>query len=275
MSEPGSSRHDGDSPDDPSLARHVPFHEWNRSARQRRLPKRIPVIVAILAGACVPMGKTTLQPPSRAGTTVAAPRESTWNALLTVWSENARSLGVITHTDAENGLLVASLSRTSSAAVARDLPRWGTCHSRASLTLDPDSMTWTVVVRGTEVSSTLRASALFWKPGLDCVSHGIREAELEQLVRTTAEAAGGAPRLPTPQDGTWRGRAVLSESECGTCSIRRAGHVSSLGTPSRRPRSDTALLIPGGYVLGCPPSRSRADRFRAERSSHFLHGGSL
>ncbi len=166
---------------------------------------RIPVIAAILAGACVPMGTTTLQPPIRPGAAVAAPREATWSALLAVWSENAQSLGVITHSDAENGLLVASLSRTSSAAVARDLPRWGTCNSVASLTLDPDSLTWTVVVQGTEVSSTVRASALFWKPGLDCVSHGVREAELEQLVRATAEGGGAVP-LPNRRGVAQRGR---------------------------------------------------------------------
>jgi hypothetical protein len=68
------------------------------------------------------------------------------------------------------------------------MPSWGTCRSFGSLTIEPDSMTWTVVVEGAGDSSRIRSEALFWKPGWDCVSHGVREAELEDLVRTVAEA---------------------------------------------------------------------------------------
>ena len=108
-------------------------------------------------------------------------------ALLGVWSENAGTLGVITHTDPQLGLLLASLSRSAGRSVAGNMPSWGTCTSVGSLTLEPDSMTWTVVVEGTGESSRIRSEALFWNPGLDCVSHGVREAELESLVRTVAE----------------------------------------------------------------------------------------
>lgn len=155
---------------------------------------RILIAALALAAACVSIQPTTLHPPARSGTAIAASRDAAWRALLGVWSENARSLGVITHTDPEGGLLVASLSRSSTPSVARDMPKWGTCPSRGSLTLDPDSMTWTVVVQGTEQSSSVRAEAVFWKLGRDCQSHGVREAELETLVRTVAEGAQGDMR---------------------------------------------------------------------------------
>jgi hypothetical protein len=155
---------------------------------------RIRILVAVVAAACVPPHSTTLAPPGRTGTFIDASLDATWSALLGVWSENAGTLGVITHTDPQLGLLLASLSRSAGRSVAADMPSWGTCKSFGSLTIEPDSMTWTVVVEGAGESSRIRSEALFWKPGWDCVSHGLREAELESLVQTVAEgrAVGGS-----------------------------------------------------------------------------------
>jgi hypothetical protein len=144
-------------------------------------------MVAVLAAACVPPSSTTLSPPTREGTLIDASQDATWSALLGVWSENAQTLGVITHTDPQLGLLLASRSRSAGRSVARDMPSWGKCRSVTWTTLDPDSMTWTVVVEGTGESSRIRSEALFWNPGMDCVSQGVREAELENLVKTVAE----------------------------------------------------------------------------------------
>jgi len=159
---------------------------------------RIRILIALLAAACVPPHSTTLHPPTRAGTFIDASRDATWSALLGVWSENAGTLGVITHTDPQLGLLLASLSRSAGRSVAGDMPSWGTCTSVGSLTIEPDSMTWTVVVEGTGESSRIRSEALFWKPGWDCVSHGVREAELETLVRTVADSRAGGGSTPDP-----------------------------------------------------------------------------
>jgi hypothetical protein len=60
-------------------------------------------------------------------------------------------------------------------------------------------MTWTVVVEGAGESSRIRSEALFWKPGWDCVSHGLREAELESLVQTVAEGRAVGGPMPDPR----------------------------------------------------------------------------
>lgn len=160
---------------------------------------RIRILLAVFVAACVLPHSTTLSPPTREGTFINASKDATWSALLGVWSENAGTLGIITHTDPQLGLLLASLSRSAGRSVAVDMPSWGTCRSVTWTTQNPDSMTWTVVVEGTGESSRIRSEALFWNPGEDCVSHGVREAELESLVRTVAEGRAVGGPTPDPQ----------------------------------------------------------------------------
>jgi hypothetical protein len=107
---------------------------------------------------------------------------------LAVWSENQETLGVITHTDGAAGLLLASLREGARAPVIDNLPKWGRCRgTRLPLGVEPDSMTWTVQIRGNSRESAVRATARFWATASRCVSHGVREAELEALVKEMAE----------------------------------------------------------------------------------------
>jgi hypothetical protein len=138
----------------------------------------------------MPVRDTTLVAPTRSGTEVAASKARTWDALLAAWAANQEMLGAITYTDASAGLVLASLSWRARRPVADDLDTWGTCTSTIFTEL-ADSVTWTVVVRGDTDASAIHATARFWKLGYQCVSHGVREAELEALVKEMAEGERG------------------------------------------------------------------------------------
>ena len=133
---------------------------------------------------------TELVAPSRPGKAVAASRVQSWDALLEAWSENQERLGVITHSDGTAGLLLASLAEGARGPVIEDLPTWGQCTSLI-FTRTPDSVTWTVVISGDTQASSVLATARLWNLGADCVSHGVREAELEALVKGMAEKETG------------------------------------------------------------------------------------
>jgi hypothetical protein len=80
-----------------------------------------------------------------------------------------------------------------------EFSEWGKCSSTSlHLGVEPDSMTWTVQVRGDSQASTVRATARFWATASRCVSHGVREAELEALVKEIAERGGLKPSNPPP-----------------------------------------------------------------------------
>lgn len=136
--------------------------------------------------ACVSPPQTA--PLVRTGTTVPAPFNKTWDAVIDIFADRNIPIRTI---DRTSGLIATDVLGTSSADKT-----WADCGSAMAGAVLPDHATYNVLVRGDSNQSTVKVTVRWvgtaasmgptYTP-VECVSRGVWETDFEQAVMKKAE----------------------------------------------------------------------------------------
>jgi hypothetical protein len=139
------------------------------------------LVLAFTSG-CVTFKPPRTVPPDRTPTPVDASFDRSWDAVIDVFAERNIPISTI---DRSSGLIA-----TTPLSVGTDGLVWADCGTEMDAPLLPESGTYNVLVRGDSAASTVRVNVR-WAPGprslAGCVTKGVYEAELEELIAAIAE----------------------------------------------------------------------------------------
>lgn len=140
----------------------------------------------LLAGCVTP---PTTAPTPRTAVSVNAPFAKTWDAVIDVFSDRNIPIRTI---DRASGLIA-----TDDLSVGSEGTEWADCGKNNEAPIAPLLATYNVLVRGDSTRSTVKVTVkwgsttrlLGGRPiGVDCVTRGVWETDLETTIRARAEA---------------------------------------------------------------------------------------
>jgi hypothetical protein len=150
--------------------------------------KRMLALVFGLFAGCVTPPSTA--PTPRTAMSVNAPFAKTWNAVIDVFSDRNIPIRTI---DRTSGLIATD----KLSVPAQQGVKWADCGKNNGEAVPPQLAVYNVLVRGDSTQSTVKVTVAWTSvvtpmggnaQGVDCVTHGVWESDLENTVRAKAEA---------------------------------------------------------------------------------------